>query len=87
MFNFDYPKVKHSLVRIALQDPYPACFIDTRGIFRGANLMAFWLSGNLKFSEPIKSDALLGKSIFHIFLSIFHRVPVGKNIECYSKKS
>jgi len=87
VFNFDYPKVKYSLVRIALQDSYPAWFIDTRGIIRGANLMAFWLSGNMKFSEPIKSDALLGKSMFHIIMSNFHRVPVGKNIECYSKKS
>src|SRR5574340_514439 len=87
MFYFDYPKVKHSLARTALQDPYPAWFIDAQGVIRGANLMAFWLSGTLKFPEPIKRDALLGKSIFNIFMNNFKRTPKEHNIESYSKKS
>src|SRR5437667_113863 len=67
MFYFDYPKVKHSLAQTALQDPYPALYIDTRGVIRGANLMAFWLWNSLQLEEPIRPDTLLGRSIFSIY--------------------
>lgn len=87
MFYFDYPKVKHSLAQTALQDPYPAWFIDKRGLVRGANLMAFWISETLKFNEPIIPDALLGRSIFNIFTNSFERIPIEQNVEFYSKKS
>src|SRR5437667_1202025 len=87
MFNFDYPKIKHSLARTALQDPYPAWFFDTRGVIRGANLMAFWISETVKLNEPIKADVLLGRSIFGIFSNSFERIPIEQNIEFYSKKS
>ncbi|MGZ6368227.1 MAG: hypothetical protein ACXWPS_19990 [Ktedonobacteraceae bacterium] len=87
MSYFDYPKVKHSLARTALQDPYPAWFVDTRGVILGANLMAFWISETVKFTEPINPDALLGRSMFSIFSNSFERIPIAENIECYSKKS
>jgi len=87
MFDFDYPKVKHSLARTALQDPYPAWFVDTRGVIRGANLMAYWISEKVKPTEPINPDTLLGRSMFSIFSNSFERIPIEKNIEFYSKKS
>ena len=87
MFYFDYPKVKHSLARTALQDPYPAWYIDTRGVIRGANLMAFWLWDTLQLTEPIRPDALLGRSIFSIFANNFKRIPMEQNSEFYAKKS
>jgi len=87
MFDFDYPKVKHSLARTALQDPYPAWFVDTRGVIRGANLLAFWISETVKFTESIKPGALLGRSMFSIFSNSFERIPIDKNIEFYAKKS
>jgi hypothetical protein len=87
MFYFDYPKVKHSLARTALQDPYPAWYMDTRGVIRGANLMAFWLWNTLQITQPISPDALLGRSIFSIFANNFQRMPVELNGEFYSKKS
>jgi hypothetical protein len=87
MFYFDYPKVKHSLARTALQDPYPALSIDTQGVIRGANLMAFWLWNTLQLAEPIKSEALLGRSIFSIYAKNFQRIPIEQNSEFYTKKS
>ena len=87
MFDFDYPKVKLSLGRAALQDPYPAWFFDSRGVIRGANLMAFWLWNALQPGEPIRPDFLLGKSIFNIFADNIERIPVEQNIEFYSKRS
>ncbi len=87
MFFFDYPKVKHSLWRAALEDPYPAWYLDTRGVISAANLMAFWLWDALEAGEPIKADALLGKSIFSIFAHHFERIPVDQNGEFYAKKS
>jgi hypothetical protein len=87
MFYFDYPKVKHSLARTALQDPYPAWYMDTRGVIRGANLMAFWLWDTLQPTEPIRPDALLGRSIFGIFANNLKRIPIKQNGEFYAKKS
>ena len=87
MFYFDYPKVKHSLAQTALQDPYPALYIDTRGVIRGANLMAFWLWNSLQLEEPIRPDTLLGRSIFSIYANNFQRIPVEQNSEFYAKKS
>ena len=87
MFYFDYPKVKHSLARTALQDPYPALYIDTRGVIRGANLMAFWLWNTLQLAEPIRPDTLLGRSIFSIYANNFQRIPIEQNSEFYEKKS
>lgn len=87
MFDFDYPKVKLSLGRAALQDPYPAWFYDSRGVIRGANLMAFWLWDVLRPGEAIRPDFLLGKSIFNIFAGNIERIPVEQNIEFYSKWS
>ena len=87
MFYFDYPKVKHSLARTALQDPYPAWYMDTRGGIRGANLMAFWLWDALQLIEPIRPDALLGRSILSIFMNNFKRIPMEQNGEFYTKKS
>jgi hypothetical protein len=87
MFYFDYPKVKHSLARTALQDPYPAWYMDTRGVICGANLMTFWLWDTLQLTEPIRPDALLGRSIFNIFTNNFKRIPLEQNGEFYAKKS
>ena len=87
IFYFDYPKVKHSLARTALEDPYPALYMDTRGVIRGANLMAFWLWDTLQLTEPIRPNALLGRSIFSIFANNFKRIPMEQNSEFYAKKS
>ncbi len=87
MFDFDYPKVKLSLGRTALQDPYPAWFYDPRGVIRGANLMAFWLCDVLRPGEPIRPDALLGKSVFNIFAHNVERIPADMNGEFYAKRS
>jgi hypothetical protein len=87
MFYYDYPKVKHSLGLAALHDPYPAWHMDTRGVIRGANLMAFWLWDALQPGEPIRPDALLGKSVFQILAHNFARIPVDQNVEFYTKKS
>lgn len=87
MFYFDYPKVKHSLARTALQDPYPAMHMDTRGVIRGANLMAFWLWNTLQLTEPVRPGALLGRSIFSTYALNFQRIPIEQNREFYTKKS
>jgi hypothetical protein len=87
MLYFDYPKVKHSLARTALEDPYPALYLDTRGIIHGANLMAFWLWDSLQLSDPVRPGALLGKSIFSIYSHNFLRIPIEQNAEFYTKKS
>ena len=87
MFEFDYPKVKHSLAQTALEDPYPALYMDTSGLIRGANLLAFWIWDVLKLSEPITPAALLGSSIFSIYAHNFQRIPIELNGEFYTKKS
>jgi hypothetical protein len=87
MYFYDYPKVKHSLARIALQDPYPALYIDTRGVILGANLMAFWLWNTLQLTESIRPDILLGRSIFSIYANNLWRIPIEQNSEFYTKKS
>jgi hypothetical protein len=87
MFYFDYPKVKYSLGQTALQDPYPAWYMDTQGVIRGTNLLAYWLWDTLQLGEPIRPDALLGNSIFSIFANNFKRIPMEQNGEFYAKKS
>jgi len=87
LFDFDYPKVKHSLGQAALQDPYPAWILDSQGVIRAANLMAFWLWDTINPGEPIRPGALLGNSIFTIFAGNFKRIPVEENSEFYAKKS
>jgi hypothetical protein len=87
LFFFDYPKVKHSLGQAALQDPYPAWFMDAQVVVRAANLMAFWLWDTIKPGEPIRPDALLGRSVFSIFAENFKRIPAEQNNEFYMKKS
>ena len=61
--------------------------MDTQGVIRGANLLAYWLWGTLQLGEPIRPDALLGNSIFSIFANNFKRIPVEQNGEFYAKKS
>ena len=87
MFYFDYPKVKHSLGQAALGDPYPAWLLDTLGVIRAANLMAFWLWDALKPGEPVSRDALLDTSAFNVFANNIERIPVEYNGEFYAKKS
>jgi hypothetical protein len=87
MDDFDYPKVKHSLARTALEDPYPALYLDTRGVIQGANLMAFWLWNELLLSEPLRLSALLGRSIFSVYPHNFQRISIELNGEFYTKKS
>ena len=87
LFYFDYPKVKHSLGEAALEDPYPAWLLDTLGVIRAANLMAFWLWDTLKPGEPVRRDALLGTSALNVFANNFERIPVEQNGEFYAKKS
>src|SRR5207342_2520713 len=77
----------HSLAQTALQDPYPAWYMDTKGVIRGANLMAFWLWDTLRITQIIRPGTLLGRSIFSIFANNFQRIPVELNDEFYSKKS
>jgi hypothetical protein len=87
MFDFDYPKVKQSLGRAALQGPYPAWFLDPLGVIYAANLMAFWLWDVLRPGEPIKPDSLLGRSIFDILVDNLERIPMDQNVELYEKRS
>ena len=87
MYYFDYPKVKHSLGQAALQDPYPAWFLDSQGVIRAANLMAFWLWDMINPGEPIRPRALVGNSVFTIFAGNFKRISVEENSEFYAKKA
>lgn len=85
LFDFDYPKVRQSLSKAALRDPYPAWLLDPDGVFKAANLMAFWLWGMLK--EPFTPEALLGTSGFDMLADMFERIPVAQNVELYTKKA
>lgn len=87
MFDFDLPRVRNSLGQAALQDPYPAWFVDTRGVIYAANLMAFWLWDTLRPGEAIRPDALLGNSIFDVLVDNIERIPVDENIEFFTKRS
>ncbi len=87
MFDYNYPKVKQSLGRAALQDSYPAMLLDPRGVIQGANLMAFWLFDVLRPGEPVKPTSLLGMSIFTLLVNNFDRIPVELNNEFYTKRS
>lgn len=85
MFEPDYPKVKQSLGRAALRDPYPAHILDPRGIIQAANLMAFWLWDAIGYEEAIRPDSLLGSSSFNVLTENLRRIPVEQNIELYMK--
>ncbi len=87
MSDFDYPKVKQSLGRAALQDPYPAWFLDSRGVIHAANFMAFWLWNTIRPGEPIRPDSLLGISVFNILADNLERIPVDHNVDFYMKGS
>ena len=87
MFDFDYPKVKQSLGRAALQDPYPAWFLDPCGVINAANLMAFWLWDAILLEEELEPNSLLGISLFTILADNLERIPVDQNGEFYAKIS
>ncbi len=85
LFDFDYPKVRQSLGKAALRDPYPAWLLDPEGVFKAANLMAFWLWDLLE--ENFIPEALLGTSGFDMIANMFERMPVDQNVELYTKKA
>lgn len=90
MFGPGSPKVKQSLGRAALRDPYPTWLLDPSGVIQAANLMAFWLWGALTLAEseePIEPDALLGASIFDVLAGNLERIPLYQNIEFYVKQA
>jgi hypothetical protein len=87
VFNFVYPKVKYSLGKAALQDPWPACFLDPHGVITAANLLFFWLWDALTPGEPVQPDVLLGTNIFTVLAHNMERMPVDLNIEAFIKRS
>jgi hypothetical protein len=87
LFNFDYPKVKQSLGQAALQEPYPAWFLNPQGIIKAANLMAFWLWDTMKSAESFTPEAILGTSSFTLMADMFERIPVEQNVELYTKRA
>jgi len=87
LFDFDYPKVRQSLGKAALRDPYPAWLLDPHGVFKATNLMAFWLWGMMTSEETITPNALLGTSAFALLAAMFERIPVDQNVELYTKQS
>lgn len=87
MFDFDYPKVRQSLGLAALQDPYPAWLLNSRGVIQAANLMAFWLWEMLVPGEPVRPDSLLSTSNFSVQANHFARIPLDRNSEFYGKRS
>ncbi|MHB8596444.1 MAG: hypothetical protein ACYDER_06495 [Ktedonobacteraceae bacterium] len=87
MFNFDYPRVKQSLGKAALQEPYPTWFLNPQGIIKAANLMAFWLWDTMKSEEGFTPEAILGTSSFTLLADMFERIPVEQNVELYTKRA
>ncbi|MEO8972708.1 MAG: hypothetical protein ABI406_14045 [Ktedonobacteraceae bacterium] len=87
LFDFDYPKVKQSLGKAALQEPYPAWFLNPQGIIKAANLMAFWLWDTMKSEKSFTPEAILGTSSFTLLADIFKRIPVEQNVELYTKRA
>jgi len=87
MLNFDSPGIRSSLAQAALHEPYPSWLLDSDGVIRSANLMAFWLWGGLDNSQAIQSDALVGWNIFDIQAANFERIPLSRNVEFYAKQS
>src|SRR5450755_2353024 len=87
LFDFDYPKVRQSLGKAALRDPYPVWLLDSHGVFKATNLMAFWLWGMLTPEETVTPGALLGTSAFALLADMFERIPVDQNVELYTKQS
>jgi len=87
MYDSGYPKVKQSLGQAALRDPYPAFLVDLRGVIYAANLMAFWLWDAIEYGKSIRTDPLLGTSIFTMLADNLERIPAEQNIEFYTKRS
>jgi hypothetical protein len=87
LFDFDYPKVRQSLSKAALRDPYPVWLLDPHGVFKATNLMAFWLWGMMKPEETVTPGALLGTSAFALLAAMVERIPVDQNVELYTKQS
>src|SRR5947207_2994708 len=87
MPNFDSPKIRLSLARAALYEPYPSWLMDPYGFVRSANLMALWLWGGLKETEASQPDLLAGKNIFDIQAANFARIPLSRNLEFYTKRA
>lgn len=87
LFDFDYPRVKQSLGQAALQEPYPAWFLNPRGIIKAANLMAFWLWDTMKSEESFTPEAILGTSSYTLLADMMKRIPVEQNVELYTKKA
>ncbi|HVB22443.1 MAG TPA: hypothetical protein VNG51_10895 [Ktedonobacteraceae bacterium] len=87
MFDFDYPRVKQSLGQAALQEPYPAWFLNPRGIIKAVNLMAFWLWDTMKSEESFTPEAILGTSSYTLLAGMMKRIPIEQNIELYTKKA
>ncbi len=87
LFDFDYPRVKQSLGQAALQEPFPAWFLNPQGIIKAANLMAFWLWDTMKSDESFTPEAILGTSSFTLMADMFERIPVEQNVELYTKRA
>jgi len=87
MLNFDTPTIRLSLGQAILREPYPCWHLDSYGIIRSANLMAFWLWGELQHGQTIQPDRLIGKNIFDIYASNTDRIPFYRNVEFYTKQS
>jgi hypothetical protein len=87
LFDFDYPKVKQSLGKAALQEPYPAWFLNPQGIIKAANLMAFWLWDTMQSEESFTPEAILGTTSFTLLADTMKRIPVEQNVELYTKKA
>jgi hypothetical protein len=87
MLNFDTPRIRLSLGQAALREPYPCWHLDPYGVVRSANLMAFWLWGELQHGQTIQPDLLIGKNIFDIHATNIDRIPFYHNVEFYTKQS
>ncbi|MBV9229668.1 MAG: hypothetical protein JOZ18_10180 [Chloroflexi bacterium] len=87
MLNFDSPRIRLSLGQAALREPYPSWILDPYGVFRSANLLAFWLWDQLGHGGAIQPDLLIGRNIFDIQAANFERLPLTRNIEFYAKRS
>lgn len=87
MSQFVYPQVKRSLGKAALRDSYPAWFLDPDGVITAANLMAFWLCDTLSAGDLPQPDTLLGVNALIVLADNVKRIPVGENIELFTKSS
>ena len=87
LFDFDYPRVKQSLGKAALQEPYPAWFLNQWGIIMAANLMAFWLWNIDPGGERFEPESILGTNGFTLLANLMERIPVEQNVELYTKRA